>query len=206
MTGTVPADASSGYEAVSNDFISRRTGSGVGVGTVREWARDLPDGAAVLDLGYGPGVPISQVLAEAGLAVYGVDASPSMVAEFRRRFPDAPVECAAVGDSRFFGREFDGVVAWGLVFLLSADAQADLIHKAAGALKPGGRFLFTAPWQACEWPDSMTGRSSVSLGADAYRRHLEAAGLVLVDEADDEGENHYYFARKPTAGALDWSG
>jgi hypothetical protein len=37
----------------------------------------------------------------------------------------------------------------------------------------------------------------MSLGSHEYRQILESEGLVLVDEADDEGENHYYFARKP---------
>lgn len=195
----VPADRSNGYEAVSADFMSRRTGSNIGVATLREWARALPAGAAVLDLGCGHGVPISQALVEDGFAVYGIDASPSMIAAFRARFPDAPAECGAVEDSEFFGRRFDAVVAWGLLFLLPADAQAKLIHRVAAALRPGGRFLFTAPHQACEWPDNLTGRKSVSLGSDVYRRIVEATGLPLDAEADDEGDNHYYFVRKPAS-------
>jgi hypothetical protein len=90
------------------------------------------------------------------------------------------------------------VVAWGLIFLLAPEAQADLIHKVSRALKPGGRFLFTAPRQACEWADNLTAQTSVSLGSDAYRQILETAGLRLHDQAEDEGENHYYFVRKPT--------
>ena len=43
----------------------------------------------------------------------------------------------------------------------------------------------------------MTGRPSVSLGADAYRQLADTAGLVLLGEADDEGENHYYMTFKP---------
>lgn len=196
-TGSIPEDRSNGYDAVWSEFVSIRTGSAVGVATVREWARELPRDAAVLDLGCGHGVPISQVLVDAGHAVYGVDSSHSMVAAFRARFPDAPAECATVEESAFFGRAFDGVVAWGLMFLLRPDAQAKLIHKVARALEPGGRFLFTAPRQACEWPDSLTGRKSESLGSEAYREILEAAGLVVVAEAEDEGENHYYFVHKP---------
>jgi 2-polyprenyl-3-methyl-5-hydroxy-6-metoxy-1,4-benzoquinol methylase len=176
--------------------MSRRTGSSVGVATVREWAKPLPPGTAVLDLGCGHGLPISQALVDEGFTVYGVDASPSMIAAFRARFPHARAECSAVEDSQFFGRTFDGVVAWGLIFLLAADAQAKLIHKVSTALKPGGRFLFTSPHQVCQWPDNLTRQNSVSLGSDAYRQTLEAAGLILVYEAEDEGQNHYYFVRK----------
>lgn len=142
-------------------------------------------------------MPISQAFVDAGFTVYAVDASPSMAAAFRSRFPQARVECAAVEESQFFGRTFDGVLAWGLIFLLAPEAQTNLIHKVARALKPGGRFLFTAPRQVCEWPDNLTGQASVSLGLEAYRQILEAAGLVLAGEAEDEGENHYYFAHKP---------
>jgi cyclopropane fatty-acyl-phospholipid synthase-like methyltransferase len=177
--------------------MSRRTGSTVGVATVREWAKALPLGAVVLDLGCGHGLPISQALVDKGFTVWGVDASPSIIAAFRARFPHARAECSAVEDSQFFGRTFDGVVAWGLIFLLAADAQAKLIHRVSTALKAGGRFLFTSPHQVCEWPDNLTRQNSVSLGSDAYRRTIEAAGLILVDEADDEGQNHYYFVRKP---------
>jgi hypothetical protein len=30
---------------------------------------------------------------------------------------------------------------------------------------------------------------------------MERAGLVLVDEVEDEGQNHYYFIRKPDSSA-----
>ncbi len=127
--------------------------------------------------------------------VYGVDASPAMVAAFHERFPRAHVACEAVEDSGLFGRKFDAVVAWGLLFLLAADAQETLIHRVASVLLPGGRFLFTAPEQACAWTDRLTGRQSVSLGNEGYRTILAAAGLELLAEYQDEGENHYYDAR-----------
>jgi 2-polyprenyl-3-methyl-5-hydroxy-6-metoxy-1,4-benzoquinol methylase len=64
-----------------------------------------------LDLGCGPGVPISETLIEGGFDVYGIDASVTMVAAFQSRFPTNVVQCAAVEDSDFFGRSFDAVVA-----------------------------------------------------------------------------------------------
>ena len=198
MAAGAPEDLSHGYEAVSHDFIAHRTRSAIGAATVRQWAESLPPGGDVLDLGCGVGVPITRTLMDLGFRLYGVDASPSMVAEFRARFPDVPVECASVNDSPFFGRPFDGVVAWGLVFLLPPADQVDLIRKMSAVLKPGGRLLFTAPKQICTWQDNLTGKESVSLGSTDYRRLLEAERLVEIDEAEDEGENHYYFARKPT--------
>lgn len=190
-------DRSNGYEAVAAQLMAARERSRVGVQTVRHSARSLPRGASILDLGCGHGVPIAQALLEDGFAVHGVDASPSLTAAFRTRFPHAHVACEAVEDSRFFDRTFDGVIAIGLMFLLPAQTQRDLIHRVAAALKHGGRFLFTAPTQSCTWADLLTGRPSMSLGFEAYVAELEKAGLVLVGEHVDEGENHYYDAARP---------
>jgi SAM-dependent methyltransferase len=191
-------DKSNGYEEIAAIFISGRgrNHSGVGASVVADWSQKLPGRATILDLGCGNGVQISQALIERGFNVYGVDASARMVAAFRASFPTVPVECAAVEDSDFFGRIFDGVVACGLFFLLDAEVQRRLIAKVAAVLPSGGRLLFTAPSQSCSWADAMTGRTSISLGYEAYRRALEAEGMSIVGTQLDEGENHYYFAQK----------
>lgn len=193
----VPADRSSGYEGVAAEFIARRSNSRIGVREVREWARTFPRGAEVLELGCGHGIPISAALLEEGITLYGIDGSPTLVAAFRARFENTPVECSGVEDSDFFGRSFDGVVAWGLLFLLTPETQAKLIAKVANALKPAGKFVFTAPRDPCAWTDILTRQNSVSLGADAYRHHLEQSGMRVLREDDDEGQNHYYYIHKP---------
>lgn len=187
-----PVDRSNGYEAVAAKLIAGRDRSIIGVATVRNWARSLPAGASVLDLGCGHGAPIAATLMNDGFVVHGIDASPSLIAEFRRRLPQAEVACEPAEDSSFFGRTFDGIVAVGLIFLLSVDAQRKLIRRVALALKPGSRFLFTAPTQCATWTDILTARPSISLGAREYQRLLSEAGLLLVNEYVDEGENHYY--------------
>lgn len=189
-------DPSNGYEAAAQQFIELRRGSSVGATTVRAWGQSLPAGAAVLDLGCGSGMPISQALMDEGLAVYGVDSSPTLCAAFRHAFPGAQVVCESVEDSLFHRRTFDGVIAWGLMFLLPAESQLQLVGQVARVLSSPGRFLFTAPTQACGWADVLTGRMSQSLGAAAYTSALEAYGLSLVGEYIDEGENHYYDAAK----------
>ena len=155
-------DRSNGYDSVAAAFVAHRSDSRVGVQTVRDWARALPRGATILDLGCGHGVPISATLLEEGANVFGVDASPTLISAFRTRFPDAPAECETAEESTFFDRSFDAVIAWGLMFLLPPEAQQRLIAKVSTALKPGGGFLFTAPAQACEWSDNLTSRTSVS--------------------------------------------
>jgi len=196
-------DRSNGYESVAAEFLagrgSARTRSkGIGVKAVQEWARTLPRGATVIDLGCGPGFPITEVLVSEGLNVYAVDASPSLVEAFRRNLPEIPVACEAVENSTFFDRKFDGVIAWGLIFLLAAEEQRRLIHRAADILVPGGRLLFTscAGYEPLVWNDAMTGLESRSLGAAEYQSQLAAAGLSVLSEYEDEGENHYFDALK----------
>ena len=190
-------DDSNGYDGIASIYVAGRgtrslVGDAVGAATVKSWAQDFPTGATVLDLGSGPGEPSTRILQEAGVATYAVEASSAMVAAFRERFPDVPIDQSTVEASRFFDRTFDGVLAWGLLFLLPPAAQALVIEKVARALEPGGRFLFTAPKEPLQWLDAMTGRQSQSLGAHTYERLLRDAGLTYVAEALDEGENHYY--------------
>lgn len=186
----IDPDRSNGYEKVAAEYMARR--SDIGVRTIRAWSRALPPDATILDLGCGHGVPISQALIEDGFELYGVDASRTLIQEFRRRFPHVPVAHEAVEDSAFFNLSFDAVIAVGLMFLLTAEQQVSLIQRVAAALRGGGRFLFTAPAQACRWVDVMTGRQSQSLGLKRYVEVASSAGLTLVGTQLDEGENHYY--------------
>jgi len=186
-------DRSNGYDGIAAAFVSARSPR-IGVKRVREWARALPREAAVVDLGCGPGLPITEVLVSEGLRVYGVDAAPSFVQAFRRNLPDTPIACEAVQDSKFFDRTFDAVLAWGLMFLLSPEDQRRLIQRIAGILVPGGRLLFTSPAEIGFGNDVMTGLETRSLGAEEYRRQLSAAGLSVAREYEDEdeGRNHYF--------------
>lgn len=190
-------DPSRGWDAIAHRFIAAR--SDIGADIVRQWAGQLPPRGAVLDIGCGSGAPVADALVAAGFRVFGIDASPTLVAEFRRRLPSAEVVCEPAETSRLFDRPFDGAVAIGLLFLLPAGDQRAVIARVAGALQPGGRFLFTAPRQACDWTDSLTRQPSLSLGEDEYRRTLEQAGLRLSGSRTDAGGNHYFDATRPPA-------
>jgi SAM-dependent methyltransferase len=145
-----------------------------------------------VDLGCGSGLPITQVLVNEGLNVYAIDAAPSLVEAFRRNLPQIPVACEAVEDSLFFERTFDGVVAWGLMFLLPPQDQRRLIRRIADILVPGGRLLFTSEAEPMVWTDAMTGFESRSLGAEEYRRCLSSVDLSVINEYEDEGQNYYF--------------
>lgn len=194
----MPIDPSHGWNAVAQRFIQAR--SRIGADTVRRWAKQLPPAGDILDVGCGSGAPIATALVEDGFRVFGVDASPALVAEFRRRLPSAEVVCEPAETSGLFQRKFDGAVAIGLLFLLPAEDQRQVIGNVARAMKPGGRFLLSAPRLACEWVDTLTARPSRSLGEAEYRRVLDQAGLRLPGHFVDEGGNDYFDAVAPSLG------
>lgn len=182
------------YETHAVDFLSARDTSRIGASVVRRWARELQPNAAVLELACGGGYPVTTVLQENGLSVWAIDSSPTLLKTFQGRFPDVPTRCESVQSSTFFDREFDAVIAVGLMFLLSESDQIELIGRVASALQPGGNFLFSAPVQVGTWSDMTTGVESVSLGAEMYERTLVEAGFRVVQRIVDRGENNYYAA------------
>jgi len=196
-------DGSNGYERVAPQFLKGRgrpsfPPAGVGVATVRRWARTLEPGATVIDLGCGSGFPLTAVLIAEGLDVYAIDAAPSLVKAFQHNFPSVPVACETVEESAFFELTFDAALAWGLIFLLSEEAQQRFLSRIAGILSPRGTLLFTTcgSVERLEWADAMTGLASLSLSREQYRGLLLQTGLPVMDEYDDEGQNHYFEAVK----------
>jgi SAM-dependent methyltransferase len=190
-------DLSNGYESISAEWLARRgnekaRSTAIGVKEIRKWAKTLPRGGRVIDLGCGPGFPITVLLVEEGLQVFGIDAAPSFVEAFKHNLPGTPIVCESILESRFFDRTFDAVLSIGLMFLLKAEEQHCLMRRFADILVPGGRLLFTSTAKPHVWNDGMTGMESISLGAEEYRRRLSAVGLSVINEFEDEGENHYF--------------
>jgi SAM-dependent methyltransferase len=100
----------------------------------------LADGAPVIEVGTGPG-HVAAFLAEAGADATGLDLSPEMIAEARRRHPAVTYE---VGDLRRLLRPatFDG---WGGVL-----AWYSLIHLAPSELT-GAVASLTRPLRSAGW-------------------------------------------------------
>lgn len=189
-------DAALAYEQNAVRYMGVRDQSRIGAGVVRRWARTVQPGADILEIACGAGYPVTKELLAAGLQVWAIDGSQTLLSKFRARFPDVPVQCERVQDSPLYARPFDGVIAIGLIFLLPESEQAALIARISAALRPKGRLLFTAPIETGSWRDITTGIECVSLGRARYEQFLEHSGVRILASHVDEGKNHYYDAQR----------
>ena len=184
------------YEMQALRYLDDRDRSRVGVELIEHWARSLPFGTPIVEIACGGGYPITQVLVDSGLAVWAIDTSPTLLRQFRLRFPTIPTQCASALNSTYFGRTFEAVISIGLLSFLHEDEQLALLDRVSEILEPGGRFLFTAPIEMGTWRDVTTGLDCWSLGRIGYTRALERLGFRMIRTHVDEGENNYYDAEK----------
>jgi cyclopropane fatty-acyl-phospholipid synthase-like methyltransferase len=192
-------NSASAYETHALGFLDARERSATGAGIVRHWARELPAGTDVIEIACGGGYPVSRVLVDAGLNLWAIDASPTLLERFRSRFPSVPTQCSLALECDYFARKFGAAIAIGLLFLLEEPEQVALLHRVSEILLPEARFLFTAPIEIGKWRDTGTGAECRSLGRARYVEILESAGFCVIGTHVDEGQNNHYDVRKVSA-------
>lgn len=190
------ADSTSVYEKHAESYLLKRDTSTVGVKVTDRWARSLRPGADVIEIACGGGFPVTTTLVEAGLTLWAIDSSPTLIAAFKQRFPTIPTQCATVLESDYFQRKYDAAIAIGLIFLLCENDQHKTLERVSEILNPGGSFLFTAPIEVGTWVDVNTGHTCRSLGREVYENALQQSGFRLVGRYEDIGKNNYYEAEK----------
>lgn len=165
----------------------------------------------VVEVGSGPG-HVTAHLADAGAVATGLDLSPGMVAEARRRFPVGTYE---VGDLRRLMRPtaspgWAAVLAWYSLIHLAASELPDAVAALARPIVPGG-WLVLAMHAGAEvrhlddWFDHEVDLDFVLHEPDQIRAVVEAAGLVEVEwylrgpitSRAETSERLYVIARKP---------
>ena len=189
-------DFSNGYEDHALAFLDIRDRSPTGHDIVERWARSLKPHAEVIEIGCGGGRPVTRALVEVGLNLWAIDASPTLLRKFAVRFPAIPVKCEQAERSDYFGRHYDAAIAVGHLFLLGASSQIAVINRVSEILRPGARFLFTAPLEVGIWKDAITNLESRSLGSARYEQALVNSGFRMIATCHDEGANNYYEAEK----------
>jgi SAM-dependent methyltransferase len=155
----------------------------------------LPQGARVLDLGCGDGIPDTQLLAER-FRITGVDVSPEQVRRATAAVPSAEFVCADFTELELPQGSFDGVAAFYSFNHVPRDLLAPLFRSIRGWLVPGG-LLVTALGTSNEegWIGEWLGTRMFfsSFPPLTNSRLVEEAGFELlrdevVDFLEPEGE------------------
>ena len=134
-----------GYDACARAYHESRKAQAPT--EIRGLLERLEDGASVLDVGCGAGVPIARSLAGRH-RVTGVDVSLEMVRLARRHVPSGDFRCADVMSTTFEPSSFDAVVALYSIFHIPQEAQPALFQRLHRWLRPGGYLLCTLSHQS----------------------------------------------------------
>lgn len=178
------------YDAVATDYADELTGELPSL-PLETWLLDriLADtaGRPVVEAGCGPG-HVTAYLAAGGATATGIDLSPEMVAEARRRYPDGDYQ---VGDLRTLMRPpsssgWAAVLAWYSLIHLAASELGEAVAALARPLDPGGTLVLAVHAGAevrhvDEWFGHQVDLDVVLHEADAILRAVEAAGLVDIE-------------------------
>ena len=159
---------------------------------VRELDAQLEDGADVLELGCGRGVPATRELARRH-RVTGVDISAVQIELARHHVPEASFVHGDAMELEVAPASFDAVVALFVFGHVPVEEQARLIARIALWLRDGGFFLgtFAVGERGEDIDDDWLGVPMffASLGGDAYAPLLCEAGLEpLRDEVVVQNE------------------
>jgi uncharacterized protein YceH (UPF0502 family) len=145
------------------------------------------DGGPVVEVGSGPG-HVTAYLAEAGADATGLDLSPAMVEEARRRFPGGDYQ---VGDLRRLMRPtsapgWSAVLAWYSLIHLAGSELPDAVGALSRPLAAGGWLVIALHGgsevrHVDEWFDAAVDLDFVLHEPADVVRHVERAGLTDVE-------------------------
>lgn len=134
-------------EAIAGDYDRRYPSHPKGDEGMIDLLVDLAGAGPALELGIGTG-RVALPLAERGVEVHGIDASPAMVEQMRRK-PGGDRVPVTIGD---FAEVEAPSTSYALVYvpfntffaLPDQEAQVRCMQRVSEVLRPGGRFLIEA--------------------------------------------------------------
>ena len=154
--------------------------------------RYLPDGAAVLELGMGPGKDVD--ILRQYFQVTGSDSSQIFLDRYRKTHPKADLVQmdAATMDIK---RQFDGIYSNKVLYHLTREELRQSLRKQLALLKPDG-ILFHTMW-AGEGSDEMAGLHFEYYTEETFTDLLDEGVIVEMQRyAEMEPEDSIYFVIK----------
>lgn len=144
----------------------------------------LRDGATVLDVGCGAGVPIARNLAQR-FVVTGVDISTEMISRARANVPQATFILGDIMSVEFPLSHFDAAVAFYSIFHLPREEHPELLRRIYGWLKPGGHLLATVSSlnEAPYTEDDFFGITMYwsNYGLEDYKKIIAGIGFTVLE-------------------------
>lgn len=191
-----------GYDDVADAYLAERPGDGADLVLLRELLTRLAPRARVLDAGCGAGVPVMQLLAEAGHDVAGLDFSARQLALARTRVPAAELVQGDLSALPFPAEHFDAVVSFYAIIHVPRRDHPAVFRECRRVLRPGGLALLCLG--ATDRPEDHDPASW--LGTAMYWSHYDAptnlellrvAHLEVITDRivpDPMGHNGHLFA------------
>jgi SAM-dependent methyltransferase len=197
-----------GYDALGESYTewSARVDGDPRGRYLEELSGRLPDGARVVDLGCGSGLPSTKLLTER-FDVVGVDVSEAQLALARRNVPGATFVEGDLGRVSFPPTSFAAVTALYSISHLPREEHAALFGEVFSWLRPGGFFLATlGAGDGPDWTGDWLGVPMFFSSWDAERNRellLQAGFELEIDEVVEMREPEgvvpflWVLARKP---------
>lgn len=171
------------YEKQWATFQAQRSTSLFEKAWLDRFLRQVRPGGRILDIGCGNGSPIADYFLGRGFRVTGLDASPSMIARCRQKFPAGRW---LTGDMRELALEetFDGVLAWDSFFHLPRDDQRRMFSRFAVHAADGAALMFNTGTSNGEAIGQFAGEAlyHASLAPEEYRDLLRQYAFEVVKQ------------------------
>ena len=165
----------------------------------------------IADVGCGTGATTT-LFGEFGVDTIGIDLSPNMIAEARRRHPGVGFHVGSMTDLPFDDNRFGGLCAWYSIIHIPDDALPQVFSEFRRVLRPGGFALIA--FQVGHQPRYLTEAFGQRVDLTFHRRRPDAVAALLeqarltvyaslVRQPDDDGlestPQAYVIARGGTA-------
>ena len=181
-----------GYDAIAEHYQELVGAEDAPDAPRREWTAKvlarLNGPGDVLELGCGGGMPVGQLLVDAGHSYVGVDVSPRQLDLAHGHLPDANLICGDAVD-QFAAASFDAVFMLYAITHIPREHWRSVVDSIAGWLRPGGVFLVNVPlkgvpsWLEEDFLGSGCTNWTNSLDPETTRRLMGRAGLVILETA-----------------------
>ena len=147
--------------------------------TFKEFLEYLPDGAEVLDLGCGSGIPYARYMADNRFKVTGIDLSEKMVKLASGNVPEAHFLQRSMTEIKFKDK-FDGACSSFSMLLLAPEMFLEAARGIHKALVSGGFFYLSLnePPNSVDDPDDDTYVNI--MGQDMYSRAYTVGEITAI--------------------------